>query len=72
MSSTVTLHYPFQPHVGQPLPVVSRPRHADGAYTVKDPAGYPLPGPVWMTESTAAHHRLSATPCVAMAALRDV
>ena len=72
MSSTVTIHYPFHPHVGQTLPVISRPRHADGAYTVKDPAGYPLQVPVWMTESTAAHHRLSETPFVAMAALRDV
>jgi hypothetical protein len=72
MSSTVTIHYPFHPHVGQTLPVVSRPRHADGAYTVKDPAGYPLQVPVWMTESTAANHRLSETPFVAMAALREV
>ena len=72
MSSTVTMHYPFHPHVGQTLPVVSRPRHADGAYTVQDLAGSPLQVPVWMTESTAAHHRLSETPFVAMAALRDV
>ena len=72
MSSTVTIHYPFHPHVGQTLPVVSRPRHADGTYTVKDPAGSPLQVPMWMTESTAAHHRLSESPCVAMAALRDV
>ena len=72
MSSTVTIHYPFHPHVGQTLPVVSRPRHADSAYTVKDPAGYPLQVPVWMTEPIAATHRLSETPCVAMAALRDV
>ena len=72
MSSTVTIHYPFHPHVGQTLPVISRPRHADGAYTVKDPAGYPLQVPVWMTESTAANHWLSETPCIAMAALRDV
>jgi len=72
MSSTVTIYYPFHPHAGQTLPVVSRPRHADGAYTVKDPAGYPLQVPVWMTESTAATHRLSETPFVAMAALRDV
>src|SRR5215472_12526243 len=72
MSSTVTIYYPFHPHVGQTLPVVARPRHANGAYTVKDPAGYPLQVPVWMTESTAATHRLSETPCVAMAALRDV
>ena len=72
MSSTVTIHYPFHPHVGQTLPVVARPRHANGAYTVKDPAGFPLQVPVWMTESTAATHRLSETPFVAMAALRDV
>jgi hypothetical protein len=72
MSSTVTMHYPFHPHVGQTLPVVARPRQAEGAYTVKDPAGSPWQVPVWMTESTAATHRLSATPLVAMAALRDV
>jgi len=72
MSSTVTIHYPFHPHVGQTLPVVARPRHATGAYTVKDPAGFPLQVPVWMTEATAATHRLSETPFVAMAALRDV
>jgi hypothetical protein len=72
MSSTVTIHYPFHPHVGQPLPVVSRPRHANGAYTVKDPAGSTLQVPVWMTESTAATHRLSETPFVAIAALREV
>src|ERR1043166_1786820 len=72
MSSTVTIHYPFHPHVGQTLPVVSRPRHANGAYTVKDPTGFPLQVPVWMTESTAANHRLSETPFVAIAALRDV
>src|SRR5262249_47745528 len=72
MSSTVTIHYPFHPHVGQTLPVVSRPRYANGAYTVKDPAGYTLQVPVWMTESTAAHHRLFEAPFVAMAALRDV
>jgi hypothetical protein len=53
MSSTVTIHYHFHPHVGQTLPVVARPRHANGAYTVKDPAGSPLQVPVWMTESTA-------------------
>jgi hypothetical protein len=68
----VTIHYPFHPYVGQTLPVVARPRHTDGAYTVEDPAGSPLQVPVWMTESTAAHHRLSETPFVAMAALRDV
>jgi hypothetical protein len=72
MSSTVTIHYPYHPHVGQTLPVVSRPRHADGAYIVNDPAGSPLQVPVWMTASTAANYRLSETPFVAMAALRDV
>jgi hypothetical protein len=72
MSSTVTIHYPFHPHVSQTLPVVSRPRHTNGAYTVKDPAGYTLQVPVWMTESTAANHRLSETLFVAMVALREV
>jgi hypothetical protein len=72
MSSTVAIHYPFHPHVGQTLPVVARLRHADGAYTVEDPAGSPLQVPVWMTESTAANHRLSETPFVAIAALREV
>ena len=72
MSSTVTIYYPFHPHVGQTLPVVSRPRHADGAYTVKDPAGFLLQVPVWMTESTAATYQLSDTPFLALTALRDV
>jgi hypothetical protein len=72
MSSPVTIHYPFHPHVGQTLPVVSRPRHADGAYTVKDPAGFPLQVPVWMTESTAATYQLSDTPFLALTALREV
>jgi hypothetical protein len=72
MSSTVTIHYPFHPHVGQTLPVVSRPRHADGAYTVKDPAGFPLQVPVWMTEATAATDQLSDTPFLALTALREV
>ena len=72
MSSTVTIYYPFHPHVGQTLPVVSRPRHADGVYTVKDLAGSTLQVPVWMTESTAAHHQLSEIPFVAIAALREV
>ena len=72
MSSTVTIYYPFHPHVGQTLPVVSRPRHADGAYTVKDLAGFLLQVPVWMTESTAATYQLSDTPFLALTALREV
>ena len=72
MSSTVTIYYPCHPHVGQTLPVVSRPRHADGAYTVKAPAGFPLKVPVWMTESTAATDRRSPTPFFSIAALREV
>jgi hypothetical protein len=72
MSSTVTIHYPFHPHAGQTLPVVSRPRHADGAYTVNDPAGYTLKVPVWMTESAAATCQLSDTPFLTIAALREV
>ena len=72
MSSTVTIYYPFHPHVGQTLPVVSRPRHADGAYTMKDPAGFPLQVPVWMTESTATTYQLSDTPFLALTALREV
>src|SRR5215510_16109059 len=71
MSSTVTIYYPFHPYVGQTLPVVFRPRHTDGAYTVKDPAGLPWQGSVWMTESTAATSQLSDTPCLALRALRD-
>jgi hypothetical protein len=72
MSSTVTIQYPFHPHAGQTWPVVSAPRHADGSYTVKDPAGFPLQVPVWMTEPTAANARLSATPFLSVAALREV
>jgi hypothetical protein len=67
----VTIYYPFHPHVGQTLPVVSRPRHADGAYTMKDPAGFPLQVPVWMTESTATTYQLSDTPFLALTALRE-
>jgi hypothetical protein len=72
MSSSVTIHYPFHPQAGQTLPVVSHPRHADGAYTVKDPAGYTLKVPVWMTELTAANHQISATPFLFIAAPREV
>jgi hypothetical protein len=72
MSSTVTIYYPFHPHVGQTLPVVSRPRHADGAYTVKDLAGFTLKVPVWMTEPTAATARLSSTPVLSVGVLREV
>src|SRR5262249_114393 len=69
MSSTVTMYYPFHPHAGQTLPVVSSPRHAHGSYTVKDPAGSTLKVPRWMTESTAATPRLPPTPLFSIAAL---
>ena len=72
MSSTVTIYYPFHPHTGQTLPVVSSPRHANGSYTVQDPTGYTLEVPVWMTESTATTSRLSPTPFFSIAALREV
>jgi hypothetical protein len=72
MSFSVTIHYPFHPHAAQTLPVVSHPRHGDGTYTVKDPAGYTLKVPVWMTEFTAANHQLSATPFLSISALREV
>ena len=72
MSSTVTIYYPFHPHAGQTLPVVARPRHADGAYTVQAPAGSPLQVPVWMTAPPAAHYRLCSLPTLSLAALREV
>ena len=72
MSSTVTIYYPFHPHTGQTLPVVSSPRHANGSYTVQDPTGSTLKVPVWMTESTATTYRLSPTPFFSIAALREV
>ena|SRR5215831_11401509 len=72
MSSTVTMHYPFHPYVGQTLPVVARPRQANGAYTVKDPAGSTLQVPVWMTEPPAAHYRLCSILTLSLAALREV
>ena len=70
MSSTVTIYYPFHPHVSKTLPVVASPRHAEGAYTVKDPAGFTLQVPVWMTEPTAAHYQLSSTLSLSMTALK--
>jgi len=72
MSSTVTIYYPFHPHASKTLPVVSSPRHAEGAYTVKDPAGFTLKVPVWMTEPTAAHYRLSSTLSLSMEALKEL
>jgi hypothetical protein len=72
MSSTVTIYYPFHPHAGQTLPVVSSPRHPDGAYTVTDPAGFTLKVPVWMTEPPATHYRLSSILTLSISALREV
>lgn len=72
MSSTVTIYYPFHPHASKTLPVVSSPRHAEGAYTVTDPAGFTLKVPVWMTEPTAATYRLSSTPSLSIEALKEV
>jgi hypothetical protein len=72
MSSTVTMYYPFHPHAGQTVPVVSSPRHADGSYTVKDPAGFPLHVPVWMTAPPAAHSRLCSILTLSIAALWEV
>jgi hypothetical protein len=70
MSSTVTIYYPFHPRVSKTLPVVASPRHAEGAYTVKDPAGFTLKVPVWMTEPTAANYQLSSTLSLSMTALK--
>jgi hypothetical protein len=42
------------------------------AYTMKDPSGYTLKVPVWMTELTAANHQISATPFLFIAAPREV
>jgi hypothetical protein len=72
MSSTVTMYYPFHPHAGQTLPVVSFPRHAHGAYTVQDPAGSTLKVPGWRTESAATTYRLAPTPFFSITALREI
>jgi len=61
---SVTIHYPFHPHVGKELEVVLAARRPDFPVTVRAPDGYDLRVPSWMLGPTA---RVEISPVVVIA-----
>ena len=64
----ITVHYPFHPHRGQELEVVSASRHNDGSVTVVGPDGG-LRMPKWMVAATAARFCVSPQATLSCSAL---